>query len=57
MKKSINCLTMVMVLLLAVIFSFGTSFKGVAKADYSLTDGITFSASEYYEITKKLQKM
>ncbi len=57
MRKSINCLTLATILLLAVIFSFGTSFKGVAKADYSLTDGITFSANEYYEITKKLQKM
>lgn len=58
MKKICKSLSFVIVALLVLAFSFGgVNFNRVNAEGYPATDGVTFSANEYYEVTKKLEKM
>ena len=57
MKKIFKNLSFALVLLLVTTFSFGNAGFKVSASEYSLTDGISFTANEYYEITKKLEVM
>ena len=58
MKKICKSVSFAIVALLVLAFSFGgVNFNRVNAASYPATDGVTFSANEYYEVTKKLEKM
>ena len=57
MKKIFKNLSCVLTALLVAVFSFGKVGFNVSASSYSLTDGISFTANEYYEVTKKLEVM
>ncbi len=57
MKKICKSLSFIIIALLVFAFSFGNVNIQRVKAEGSAEDGIAFTQNEYYEITKKLEKM